>query len=220
MIKKSLTVLAIDSSTSVCSVAVARQDVMLADVMMTDRGQAEALVPAIAAALEQSGRGWSDIDLIAVTVGPGSFTGLRIGLAAARGLALVHGTPILGMTTADLLAEDVDLAQIDGRTLLVAIDSRREDLFLQAFSADRQPLGEIRALTVEAGLGRLPGPLLVVGDAAQRFSGLRDNIEIAFSRPRAALLALLAEGRYQGGRALPAQPLYLRPPDVTLLMRQ
>jgi tRNA threonylcarbamoyladenosine biosynthesis protein TsaB len=218
MIEKSLTVLALDSSTSFCSVALACQDKLLAEVNLTGRSQAEALVPAIAAALEQSGLTWPALDLIAVTVGPGSFTGLRIGLSAARGLALACGIPVLGITTAELLAEDVDPIHLAGRRLLVAIDSRREDLFLQAFSAERRPLGDIQAVTAAKVLDGLAGPLLVVGDAALQFQGLRDDLELAPSQPRAALLALLAEARYRAGRGLPAQPLYLRPPDVTPAM--
>jgi tRNA threonylcarbamoyladenosine biosynthesis protein TsaB len=133
-------------------------------------------------------------------------------LAAARALALARSIPIAGVTTADLLAAMVPPDRYRDRRLLIAIDSKRDDLFV---SAD----GEIRALLPEAALAWQSGPLLVAGDAAEKFRGLRDDIEILPLLPDAEPLAELAARRYLEGTALPAQPLYLRPPDVALPAR-
>ena len=97
---------------------------------------------------------------------------------------------------------------------MIAIDSKRDDLFVQPFGADGLPADEIRALTPEAALDWQPGPLLVAGDAAESFRGLRSDIETLPLLPDAAPLAELAARRYAEGKALPAHPLYLRPPDV------
>jgi tRNA threonylcarbamoyladenosine biosynthesis protein TsaB len=209
MTDKPLTILAIDCSTSACSAAVRRGDELLAVKRATGRGQAEAMVPLIGDVLAESGLDWPEIQLIGVTVGPGSFTGLRIGLAATRALALALSIPIAGVTTADLLAAMVPPERYRERRLLIAIDSKREDLFVYAD-------GEIRALPPEAALAWQSGPLLVAGDAAEQFRGLRDDLEILPLLPDAAPLAELAARRYREGVALPAQPLYLRPPDVAL----
>jgi len=212
MTDKPLTILAIDCSTSACSAALRKGDALLAVKRMTGRGQAEAMVPLIGDVLDESGLDWPQLQLIGITVGPGSFTGLRIGLAAARALALARSIPIAGVTTADLLAAMVPLELYRDRRLLIAIDSKRDDLFV---AAD----GEIRALLPEAALAWQSGPLLVAGDAAEKFRGLRDDIEILPLLPDAEPLADLAARRYREGTALPAQPLYLRPPDVALPAR-
>jgi tRNA threonylcarbamoyladenosine biosynthesis protein TsaB len=172
------------------------------------------MVPLIRHVLTESGLDWPEIQLIGVTVGPGSFTGLRIGLAAARALALARKVPIAGVTTADLLAAMVLPELYRGRRLLVAIDSKRDDLFVQPFAGNAEPAGDIRAMLPEAALAWQSGPLLVAGDAAEAFRALRDDLEILPLLPDAAPLAELAVRRYGEGAALPAQPLYLRPPDV------
>jgi len=211
-----LTILAIECSTSACSVAVREHGVLRAEIAPSGSKQAETLLPAVAEAMDHAGTPWNRINLIAVSVGPGSFTGLRIGLSAARGLALARKLPVIGIGTAELLASQVAIEQVAGRRLLVAIDSKRDDIFVQPFFAANLPAAKIRALTPEQALEWQPGRLLVVGDAAERFRDLRDDIEIAPSSPQAAALAALAEIEHRAGRGLPAQPLYLRAPDVTL----
>ena len=208
MSDKVLTILAIECSTSACSVALRGPSGPIADQSAPGR-QAEAMVPLIGSVMEAAGLDWPDISLIGVTVGPGSFTGLRIGLAAARGLALARGLPLAGVTTADLLAFSVPPELYRDRTLLIAIDSKRDDLFIQG------PGGDILAMLPEEALRAHPGPLLVAGDAAERFRGLRADIEIHSLLPNAAPLAELALRRFRDGTALPAQPLYVRPPDVS-----
>jgi tRNA threonylcarbamoyladenosine biosynthesis protein TsaB len=216
---KSLTILAFDCSTSACSAAVRGPAGLLAAERATGRGQAEAMVPLVGSVLAKAGCDWDDIGLIGVTVGPGSFTGLRIGLATARALSLARGIPIAGVTTADLLAFSLPDGAGRGRPLLIAIDSKRDDLFVQPFGADGAPTGEIAALLPQEALAARPGPLLVAGDAAEAFRSLRGDVEILPLLPDAAPLAELALRRWREGRALPAQPLYLRPPDVVLPAR-
>jgi tRNA threonylcarbamoyladenosine biosynthesis protein TsaB len=219
MSDKPLTILALDCSTSACSAAVRGSSGLLAAKSAVGRGQAEMMIPLIGEVMDEAGCDWPSIDLIGVTVGPGSFTGLRIGLAAARALSLARRIPIAGVTTADLLAFSVPEPARRGRPFLVAIDSKRDDLFVQCFDADGMAEGEIGALLPEDALMAHPGLALVAGDAAERFRGLRDGMEILSLLPDAAPLSELALRRYREGRALPAQPLYLRPPDVALPAR-
>jgi tRNA threonylcarbamoyladenosine biosynthesis protein TsaB len=209
MTDKPSTILAIDCSTSACSAAVRKGGALLCVKRASSRGQAEAMVPLIGEVLAESGLDWLEVQLIGVTVGPGSFTGLRIGLAAARALALARSIPIAGVATADLLAAMVPAELYRQRRLMIAIDSKRDDLFIEA-------QGEIRALTPEDALAWQSGPLLIAGDAAEQFRGLRGDVEILPLLPDAAPLAELAERRWREGAALAAHPLYLRPPDVAL----
>ncbi|MDA8232015.1 MAG: tRNA (adenosine(37)-N6)-threonylcarbamoyltransferase complex dimerization subunit type 1 TsaB [Magnetospirillum sp.] len=211
--------LAIDSATSACSAALWAGGAVLARRHRPmARGQSEALVPMIAEVMADSGLSFADLDLLAVTVGPGAFTGIRIGLATARGLALAAGLPVAGITTTEAVAAAVPPAERGGRTVLVALDSKREDVWVQAFAPDLSALCPIQSLAPEAAAALVTGPALVVGDAAGRVLPLMTDA-LAADRPGwpdAAVVAALAARRWADGQALPPEPLYLRPADVTL----
>lgn len=221
-------VLGLDTATSGCSAAVwddGRVTARRAEPMA--RGQAEALVPMAEAALAEAGVGFDRLDRVAVTVGPGAFTGLRIALAAARGFALAAGLPaglpVVGITTFDAVAHGLPEEERAGRAVLVAVDSRRAEPFLQLFGPDLEPMGEPamhEPSAVPAWLaGLLPaGPLLIAGDGAGLLRPvLEGRPDTLFAdgpgTPDAAVVAALGAARPVG---LPAQPFYLRPPDVTL----
>lgn len=220
MEKRIVNVLAFDCSTQSCSVAVTGGgDVLAHRWAAMARGQAEALMPMIGEALAESGLDWSDLDLVAVTVGPGTFTGLRIGLAAARGMALAGNLPVAGVTTCEAVAHSVPMAERDGgRILLACIDGKRADVFVQAFDAALQPLSPPEAVMPEEAARRWPGPVLLAGDAAARLAlSMPDAIlSMAPPFPDARVVAVLGARHHAEGRGLPPHPLYLRPPDVTL----
>jgi tRNA threonylcarbamoyladenosine biosynthesis protein TsaB len=213
-------VLGLDTATAGCSAALwedGRIAARRAEPMA--RGQAEVLVPMAEAVLAEAGVGFDGLDRIAVTVGPGAFTGLRIALAAARGFAVAADLPVIGITTFDAVAHGLDPAERAGRRLLVAVDSRRLEPFLQLFGPDLAPIGEPTMLDPAAVPGWLPpGPLLVAGDGAPALRPLLEGRpDTAFAAgpgmPDAAVVAALGAERAVG---LPAQPFYLRPPDVSL----
>ncbi len=211
--------LALDTATSACSAAVWRDGTVLARRLQPmARGQSEALLPMVAAVMEEAGLGFADLDLLAVTVGPGTFTGIRIGLAAARGLAVATGLPLAGIATPEAVAAAVPAAERHGRTLVVAIESKRDEVWAQAFSSDLVPLGPVAAVLPAAAAALATGPLVVAGDAAPRLLALRPDALAATSPgwPDAAVVAGLAARHWAAGTALPPDPLYLRPADVTL----
>ena len=151
MNSKPLTLLSLDTATTGCSVTVWRDGEVLAhDAREMSRGQSEALLPMAVAALKSAGLGAADLSAIAVTRGPGAFTGMRIGLAAARGLALALGIPCIGVTTLEAVAHGV---QADERpaneganlTILAAVESKRADIYVQLFDCDLAPLCEPQA---------------------------------------------------------------------------
>jgi tRNA threonylcarbamoyladenosine biosynthesis protein TsaB len=219
-------ILALDVAGSACSVAVAKADRLLSvrsRVMAT--GQAEALLPMVDATMREAGVPISALDLVAATVGPGSFTGIRVGLAAARGIAFPTATPLLGVTGFEAVAAGIGRRLDDGTLLLAALESRRAELYVQMFDADRA-LGEPAAMLPAALAERIEAaysgvPLLVVGDAARRAAtALAGRPRTTVSEdPAAAVVGVAREAlrRWRRGeRRGRTEPLYLRPPDVTV----
>jgi tRNA threonylcarbamoyladenosine biosynthesis protein TsaB len=189
-------------------------------------GQAEALLPMVDRVMREARLAASALDFVAVTTGPGSFTGIRIGLAAARGIALALDVPIVGVTGFEAAAAAVRDPDSGDQFLLVALESRRADLYVQLFNPARHPIGAPAAVMPEALPGIVTGatggdPLVITGDAAARAAaalaarGCVSVIEYGEPAAIGSLRAALRRWR-RGERDSPARPLYLRPPDVTL----
>jgi len=222
-------VLALDAATNACSAALWRDGrVMARRFQALTRGHAEVLMPMVQAVATEAGVAVGAVDLFAVTVGPGAFTGIRIGLAAARGMALAAGRPCLGVTTMAAVAEAVPEAERQRAPLLVVLETKRADVYAQAFAPDVTPFGEARALPLSelvATAHALARRFVLVGDAAARVAGPLAEAGIAIEPstapglPDAAVVATVAARRWQvlGAPAVlePPRPLYLRAPDVT-----
>jgi tRNA threonylcarbamoyladenosine biosynthesis protein TsaB len=192
-------------------------------------GHAEALMPMVDAVMQDAALSPAALDAVAATVGPGGFTGIRIGLAAARGIALATGVPLVGVTgfaaVAETCPDDFDGAD----ALLVALDSRRADFYLALFTNNRMMRGEPVALPPDAVTGWIDAAiggaaLLVAGDAAHAVGTvIRERKALTIrvdSASSACGVAGAALRRWHGnaGRVADdrARPLYLRPPDVTV----
>jgi tRNA A37 threonylcarbamoyladenosine modification protein TsaB len=147
-----------------------------------------------------------------VTVGPGSFTGIRGGVALAQGIAVAAGRPVVGVTVGEALADS--LPQLGGRTLWCATTSRRGRIFLEIG-------GEILSLAV-TDLPRPSAPVAVAGaaalDVASRLAARGCNVMLTDARlPTGRHIAQVAERRFRGlVRTLPAEPLYVDPPEAKL----
>jgi tRNA threonylcarbamoyladenosine biosynthesis protein TsaB len=185
-------------------------------------GHAERLFPLIAEVMGAAGLAFADLDRIAVTAGPGTFTGVRVGVSAARALALAAGKPVVAATSLAVMAlgagERLGGAIPQGRRLVVAVDARRGALYVQGFAARAADAGEARMLTGQeaaAWIGRKPA--LLVGSAAPALAALVNqaggDAEHRFPdlQPHARNLAVLAASL---APVSPVKPLYLRPPDV------
>lgn len=218
-----MTVLAFDTSTSACSAAVWRDGRVLARRFAAmARGQSEALVPMIGEVMAEAGIGYADLDFIGVTVGPGAFTGVRIGLATARAMGLAAARPVAGLLTTEAIAHNVPLPERERRAVVVAVDAKRADVFVEAFDSDLRSLGAVRGLLPEAvpemvaALG-LTAPLLVGDGAARVAPHLPKAVtSMAPGIPDAAVVAAVLADKWARGTALPPEPVYVRPPDVTL----
>jgi len=219
-----LTLLAIDSAGAACSAALWRDGAVLAARrLVTERGHAQHLAPLVQATLEEVGCGVGLLDGVVATVGPGSFTGLRVGLALAQGIALSAGVPAWGVSSFRVHAAAAGAGP--AVPLVVAIDSRREEIFLQCFRAGPDgdpfmatPTDAARHLRAVAGAA----PLAVAGDAASALAAALaaagiEAVVLQDGPADAAALAVVAAATLAAGEPLlPARPSYLRPPDVTM----
>lgn len=206
-------VLALDTALAACSAAVARDGEVLAamsEPML--RGHQERLAPMIQAVMAEAGLPFAALDRVGVTVGPGSFTGLRVGLAFAKGLGLALDRPCVGVGSLEALA-----ASERGPGLIAAvIDARRGQVYLQAFEAGESVMAP-DVLPVETAVARLAelwrgGPLRLIGPGAPLLGGISPEAAvIERSAPNPAAVCALS-----AGRATPARPLYLRAPDAKL----
>jgi tRNA threonylcarbamoyladenosine biosynthesis protein TsaB len=175
---------------------------------------AERLLALAQAALEEAGAGWDDVERLAVGVGPGGFTGLRLGIATARALAQGRGLPVLGVSSLQALAEPVEAP-----TVAAVLDARRGEVFAAAWDGG-VPLLEPAALAPEALAARLPSGTVAVGDGAIRFREQLERAGVAVPadgspahRLSALAIARLAEGREPADRDA-LLPDYCREPDA------
>jgi tRNA threonylcarbamoyladenosine biosynthesis protein TsaB len=181
-------------------------------------------MPMIADVMARAHLDVSALDALAVTLGPGAFTGMRIGLAAAHGLALASALARVGLTTFEAVAYPAIAELRAGESLIAVIESKRAELFLQAFDCALNPLSGSFAESIDRLSALLPaGPLLLAGDGAARVQetlGARARLSSSLS-PRAAAFAPLAARRVAAGTPLvPLRPFYMRPPDAKPMLEQ
>ena len=214
-------VLAIDTALEACSAAVldtVRAEIVAAESRLMARGHAEALIPMIARVMAAAGIEFGELDRIAVTVGPGSFTGLRVGIAAARGIAIAAGKPAIGLTTLSGYAAP-HIAADDTRSVAAVIDARHEHVYLQVFGPGGRTVVAPRIAPLrEAVLAALTGSARVVGSGADliRASWPRTEPPPAVVDQRGApdIDWIARLGAAAPDPHAPPKPLYLRPPDA------
>jgi tRNA threonylcarbamoyladenosine biosynthesis protein TsaB len=214
-------ILAIDTALDACAAAVLDTDtsqLVAQESQAMKRGHAEALMPLIARVMKESGIAFSSLDRIAVTTGPGSFTGLRVGLSAARGIALAAGKPVVGLTTLTAYAAPV-VGRNSAQPVISAIDARHDHVYFQVVSGDGGPLVRPRVAPIEEALdaARFGAPH-IVGNAARILADrwpkeAAPPFEVEQQpAPDIAWVAWL--GAAVSPDAAPARPYYLRPPDA------
>ena len=216
-------ILAIDTALSAVSACVLTEGATHPDAeesLGMERGHAEALIPLIERVMSGVSGGFGVIDRVAVTVGPGSFTGLRVGIAAARAIALCWSIPAVGVSTLAALAAPLILEEKPG-TVVVAVDARHGHVFLAAFGDDGRILMLPRFAAKEDAIASLgEGPLRLAGSGAPilAIEAWSRGIEAEIVGDRfvpdityVARLGLLADPE-----TAPPRPLYLKAPDAKL----
>jgi tRNA threonylcarbamoyl adenosine modification protein YeaZ len=202
------TIIALDTSAAHCAAALLLGDRVVTRIDDMAKGQAEHLMPMVNEVLTAEGLDWSDMDAIGVGIGPGNFTGIRISVAAARGLSLGLGKPAIGISTLE--------AQVYGLTGVVAscLRAPRGRVYMQGFCdrpTTKPALCEMRADDMP--LLPIKADPQVCGDAAQEVGDLMGWQPVAAQHPYIVGIAKLARARIHSNTTRPA-PLYLRPADA------
>ncbi len=214
-------ILAIDTSCGAASVAVVesgRLEPLAVISRAMERGHAEALAPMVEEAARNLKDGLASLDRIAVTTGPGSFTGIRVGVALARAMGLALGVPVVGVSTLMAFAAQLLSAPRQG-VITAAIDARHGSVYFQLFEPSGRPLGPARCDALRECVRQIgDGPALLAGSAAGLLAaeahraGLPYDLESATDAPDIVVVARM--GLALDPAANPARPLYVKPPDA------
>jgi tRNA threonylcarbamoyladenosine biosynthesis protein TsaB len=214
-------ILAIDTALDACAAGVLDTDtakLIAQESQAMKRGHAEALMPLIARVIKQAGLAFAALDRIAVTTGPGSFTGLRVGLSAARGIGLAANKPVVGLTTLTAYAAPV-VGQNAGRPVISAIDARHDQVYFQVVSGDGGSLMRPRVAPIEEALEASRfGAAHLVGNAARILADrwpadAPPPFDVdAQPAPEIAWVGWL--GAAVSADIAPARPYYRRAPDA------
>ena len=215
-------ILAIDTALGACSACVLDQgeDQLLAhESLAMERGHAEALMPLIERVMDRVEGGFSSLDRVAVTVGPGSYTGLRVGVSAARAIAFAAEIPAVGVTTVAAVAAPL-VGREGGRVIAAALDARHGQVWFQALSSEGRQLVSLRQVGYrDAARAIGSGPVSLAGSGALAVAneawaiGL-DAVVVDDARaPDVTWIARL--GLIADPDAAPPRPLYLKAPETT-----
>ncbi|HKZ96708.1 MAG TPA: tRNA (adenosine(37)-N6)-threonylcarbamoyltransferase complex dimerization subunit type 1 TsaB [Hyphomicrobiaceae bacterium] len=222
-----MNILAFDTCFGACSVAVGRDmgDGRARIEAVFERrqtGHAEALMPMMRRAMAGAGLGFAELDRIAVTAGPGTFTGTRIGIAAARALTLSTGAPIIGASSLAVMAwaAGAETRKSEREDLMIAVDARRGEVYVQLFANGGRDERSAPLLLTIAEAARLggSGPVVVAGSgagavaAAAAAGGRAATARRPGLEPEASALVWMAIGLEP--QPAPLRPIYLRPPDA------
>jgi tRNA threonylcarbamoyladenosine biosynthesis protein TsaB len=214
-------ILAIDTALDACAAGVLDTDaaaLIAQESQAMKRGHAEALMPLIGRVIKEAGIAFAALDRIAVTTGPGSFTGLRVGLSAARGIALAANKPVVGLSTLTAYAAPV-VARNAAQPVISAIDARHDHVYFQVVSGDGVSLIRPRVATLEEALGASRfGAAHLVGNAAKiladRWPADAPPPFKVDPQPAPDIAWLGWLGAAVSPDSAPARPYYLRAPDA------
>jgi tRNA threonylcarbamoyl adenosine modification protein YeaZ len=222
-----LIVLALDTALASCSACLfdaERDKVLASESVLIGRGHAEALLPMVERVVAKLDAGWQGIGRFGVVVGPGSYTGLRVGISAARAAALATRRPAVGITTFAAFAAPL-VAVSEGVAIAVAIDAKHGNVFLQIFSPEGRPVGEPAALSLELAVERIGGePMHLAGSGASLLQAALSRVGrvaksvIVEAAPDIVSVAKLTVSAHP--RMAPADPLYIKGADARTLAEQ
>lgn len=224
-------ILGIDTATWIASVGLRIGQALVAEKSQAASGShAVSLLELIEETLRTAGIAVHDLDAIAVSSGPGTFTGLRVSLSVAKGLAYATGARLVGVPTLEALARSV----ADQESPICALlDARKGEVYAACFQPTREGLRRLTAdllLTPEALLEQLPAPCVILGDGVSRYGEfLRHRVKTPMTLlspdaygPRGGVVALMGAERLQAGESddlSRLEPTYIRPPDAELKAR-
>ena len=214
-------ILAIDTALPACSACVLDSDAdepISSETIPMARGHAEALLPLLERVVAHAGGGFASLDRVAVTVGPGSFTGIRVGLSAARAIAVARRIPVAGVSTLAALAAPLIVEGADG-IIVAAIDAQHGSVYVTGYAASGRAILSPRHSPVRDAVRALgAGPLRITGSGAPMLAieawsmGLKAEVLGERIAPDIAYVARL--GIAADPASAPARPLYLKAPEA------
>jgi len=209
-------ILAVDTCTSKCSVAITEDNTVLySKVLDMPRGHSEALFTMIENALEEANLDIDNIDAFACSVGPGAFTGIRVGVSSIKALSLASGKPAIGVPSAEALIYGLP----EEETTLVALESKRKDVYWQLFDKNKKPINDMSlSLASDVAESLKDEELLVIGDGYKHFetliSGAKFKSDFNYVLPEN--IAFVALEYWNNNREnIKCDPIYLRDADVS-----
>ena len=212
--------LAFDTTAECCSVCLMKDNHLLGGYRKNmDFGQAEILLPQISAVLKQNSLSVKDLDLLAVCVGPGSFTGVRASIACARAFALaVPELNVTGVSSFEAYLHSLDDSELSEINAVI-IETKRNDFYFQSFNGKREKLCEPQAMEYGDIIDLLKGHVVtLIGDGVERFLDKPSGLTIHTVRLEKSLsvqdLAECAIQKFAAQKLNYPKPLYLRAPDV------
>ncbi len=216
-------ILALDSAMNGCSAGLHdfTNDLHISELLEISRGQAEHLMPMINTVLANAGKEYKDIELIAVTHGPGAFTGIRVAMATAKALGLSLDIPVIGVCTFEAVLKSFaaqNKAPLQAG-VGVLLETKRDDFYFMVFDSNLQPVTEKMAVGAESVLEALNGCNLIIGDANERFLGeITADVHTFVCNdvicPDTKEIAKIAVANATGSTNA-CSPVYIRPPDAT-----
>lgn len=219
--------MALETATPVCSVAMIQAGIVLAELnIQTGNTHSGRLMPQIAGLIEMTGANIADVEALAVSIGPGSFTGLRIGLTTAKALAYAWGKPIVGIQTLEALAYGCPASDGWVAAMLDAQKGRVYEALYQWKQGWPTEIRPIRIIDAEQSIAEMieqAVPIMLVGEAVRDYAekiGKTDNLVVAPEHclmPRAASVGLMGYRKFQQGMAVAAtklNPFYVRRPEA------
>ncbi|MCT4574938.1 MAG: tRNA (adenosine(37)-N6)-threonylcarbamoyltransferase complex dimerization subunit type 1 TsaB [Alphaproteobacteria bacterium] len=210
-------ILAVDTCSSKCSVAITdEENVLYSLVKNMPRGHSEALFPMIEEALKETSLDINDIDAFACSVGPGAFTGIRVGISSIKALATATDKPCVGVQSALAIAKGLSK---DDMNVLIALESKRSDVYWQLFDTNLEPINDISLSMASDVADSLKGEKIkIVGDGYVHFEELMSNAkfdnETTYPKPEnicKIALEYIKKETYKGT----CEPVYLRDADVS-----
>lgn len=224
-------ILSIETAAGCGSVALTRGGVqngtLIAEAAVhAETSHSRQLLGSVEWVMQAAGINWNDLDAIAVSIGPGSFTGLRIGLAAAKGMVFAAGKPLIAVPTLDAVALACPLA--DG-PLWCIMDARKQEVYAACYGADRQQTSPAEAVRPEILAEKIAPPAVIAGPGLAAYQHIFAQIEgvrlipPALSSPSAAKIGFLAAEKLARGESsdpASAAPLYVRPSEAEVNLKK
>jgi tRNA threonylcarbamoyladenosine biosynthesis protein TsaB len=211
-------ILAFDSAMNACSAGLCVDGKVSSKTQAMTSGQGEHLIPLIQNVMREGGVEFPNLDAIVTTLGPGAFTGLRIGLSTAQSFGLALNIPVFGITTLQAIASCYAAQNKNARKLMALVETKREDFYVQTFSSSGEALTPPKAAMAEEIMHDMAGDYMLMGDGVRRFSYLLNKefvTDEAYMLPDTGFIAqLLQKNPKMFSRDL--APVYLRSADVNI----